>query len=80
MKIPPIEVYTTSTKEQIKVALEYYLQSECVHEINKDESKYYVTFKTVPNTIAIECFLSQLIQGVTFTYDNIMYKAFTHYI
>jgi len=80
MKIPPIEVYTKSTKEQLKVALESYLQSECVHEIYEEETKYYVTFKTVPNTLKIETCLAQLIQGVTFTYDIIMYKAFTHYI
>jgi hypothetical protein len=80
MKIPPIEVYTKSTKEQLKIALESYLQSECVNEIYEEETKYYVTFKTVPNTLKIETCLAQLIQGVTFTYDNIMYKAFTHYI
>jgi len=40
MKIPPIEVYTKSTKEQLKVALESYLQSECVHEIYEEVTKY----------------------------------------
>jgi hypothetical protein len=80
MKIPPIEVYANSTKDKVKVAIESYLQSECVHEIYEEETKYYVNFKTVPTTLKIETCLAQLIHGVTFIHDNITYKAFTHYI
>jgi len=80
MKIPPVEVYTKSTKEKLKVALESYLQSECVNEIYEEETKYYVNFKTVPSTLKIKTCLEQLIHGVTFTHDNINYTAFTHYI
>jgi len=80
MKIPPIEVYTKGTKHQVKVALESYLESECINEMYEEETKYYVNFKTVPITSKIETCLAQLIHGVTFTHDNITYTAFTHYI
>jgi hypothetical protein len=80
MIIPPIEVYAKSNKDKVKLAIESYLQSECIKEIYEEETKYYVNFKSVPTTINIETCLVQLMQGVTFTHNNITYKAFTHYI
>jgi len=66
-----LEVYARTTKEDLKVALESYLQCQCVKEIQEDEAKYYVTLSSN---------FAQFMKGVTFTHDTIQYTAFTHYI
>lgn len=82
MKLPPIEVYTSAfiTEHQLKLALNDYLQVECVNDIHVDETKFYVTFQSITSTPIIESFLENLIEGVSFTHKHITYKAFTQYI